>query len=296
MNDETAASIARYRPISLDTDVAAFARDCVLAAAPESPARAKSLLFATGKFGEFCSSIGLELIPERCLHPSVIERFIALGCSGLAPATRRTLRSNVRFVARHVLSPVPSPAPLSRDRSKAPYSDAEIAAYLALCDAQPTLARRQRLGALISLGAGAGLMGNELRYVRGSDVACRSGGVLVEVVGRRPRAVPILAPYHDRLSQAAAFAGDRYVIGGLDPARGNVTDRLVRVALATSDLPRLDTGRLRSTYLVAMAGTIGLRAFMDAAGLICSQRLGDLIASLSPPSEEEAVALLGGRR
>jgi len=44
-----------------------------------------------------------------------------------------------------------------------------------------------------------------------------------------------------------------------------------------------------------MAETIGLRVFMDAAGITCSQRLGDLVAGLLPPSEEEAVALLGGR-
>lgn len=45
-----------------------------------------------------------------------------------------------------------------------------------------------------------------------------------------------------------------------------------------------------------MAETIGLRAFMDAAGITCSQRLGDLVAGLLPRSEEEAVALLVGRR
>jgi hypothetical protein len=45
-----------------------------------------------------------------------------------------------------------------------------------------------------------------------------------------------------------------------------------------------------------VAETIGLRAFMDAAGITCSQRLGDLVASLPRASEEETVALLGARR
>jgi hypothetical protein len=40
---------------------------------------------------------------------------------------------------------------------------------------------------------------------------------------------------------------------------------------------------------------IGLRAFMDAAGITCSQRLGDLVSSLPGVSEKEAVALFGAR-
>jgi len=48
--------------------------------------------------------------------------------------------------------------------------------------------------------------------------------------------------------------------------------------------------------LSAMAAQIGLRAFMDAAGISCSQRLGDLVANLASPTEEQAVGLLCPRR
>ena len=37
-----------------------------------------------------------------------------------------------------------------------------------------------------------------------------------------------------------------------------------------------------------------LRAFMQAAGITCSQRLGDLAAQLPAAAENELVALLGG--
>jgi hypothetical protein len=33
---------------------------------------------------------------------------------------------------------------------------------------------------------------------------------------------------------------------------------------------------------------------MDAAGIVCSQRLGDLVAGLDPVAEHRSVALLGG--
>ncbi len=81
----------------------------------------------------------------------------------------------------------PADAPLPRERAKAPYTPAEISGYLALADAQPTAARRMRAAALVCLGAGAGLIRSDLRAVRGTDIACRSGGVIVTVRGGRGR-------------------------------------------------------------------------------------------------------------
>jgi hypothetical protein len=46
---------------------------------------------------------------------------------------------------------------------------------------------------------------------------------------------------------------------------------------------------------MSCAEAIGLSSFMAAAGLTCSQRLGDLAATASPRSEAQTVALLGGR-
>jgi hypothetical protein len=229
------------------------------------------------------------------LHPSLIERFIVTHGAQLGMATRRTLRSNLRFLsAACVVNAPPAPVPLSRERAKAPYAPSEICAYLALADAQPTLARRMHLSGLICLGAGAGLMGADLRTVTGTDVIARSGGVVVEVKGRRARVVPVLARYHERVLASASFAGAGYVTGGFSAQRRNVTASLKASVAGGADLPGLDTGRLRATWLVDAAQAIGLKAFMDAAGITCSQRLGDLVATLATGTESDAVALLGG--
>jgi hypothetical protein len=143
------------------------------------------------------------------------------------------------------------------------------------------------------LGAGAGLITGECRHVRGTDVLARSGGLLVQVGGARSRAVPVLERYQQRLLEAAAFAGERYLIGGRDPDRHNVTDSLSAALSTDRSLPRLQSGRLRSTWLTECARAIGLQAFMHAAGITCSQRLGDLAAQLPAASEAELVALLG---
>lgn len=289
-----AQAIAGWRSHAVSERVQAVARKLVTAAAPESPARARALLFAASKLAAFGESVGLELSPEALLHPSVIERFIVQGERTFSPATRRTLRTNLRALGRALeVYPQPAPVPLPRERAKAPYSDGEIAAYLALAAAQSTRARRLRASALICLGAGAGVVGCELRHLRGEDAIVRSGGLVVAVSGPRARVVPVLARFHEPLRAAAAFAGSGYLLGGSAPSRRNLTDALWRSLSADAALPRLQAGRLRATWLVTCARLIGLQAFMQAAGIRCSQRLGDLAAQLPETPEQELVALLG---
>jgi integrase len=291
-----AGSIACWRPSSVSPQAAEFARLVVSLAGPGAPGRAKNLLWAAGKLADWAAGLGLEAAPEVLLHPSVTERFTRTA-PGLSGAARRTLRTNLRFIGRRVVPQLyPADAPLPRERAKAPYSPAQISGYLALAGAQPTAERRMRAAGLVCLGAGAGLVRGDLREVRGTDVACRSGGVVVQVSGQRPRTVPVLACYHARLLDAAKFAGGGLVCGGADPGRRNLTNPLIRALDGGSGLPRLDTSRLRATWLRDCAELLGLATFMAAAGISCSQRLGDLLASLEPAGEADAVRLLGGVR
>ncbi len=275
---------------------AAFAREVITTTGPAGRERAKNLLWAAGKLADYAIGLGLEPVPEVVLHPSVAERFTRCA-PGLSPVARRTLRTNLRFVGRRVAPQLyPADLPLPRERAKAPYSPAEIDGFLALADAQPTAARRMRAAGLVALGAGAGLIRGDLRDVRGSDVARRSGGVVVTVRGDRPRAVPVLSRYHVLLVAAARSAGNTLICGGTDPGRRNLANPLTRALDGGSGLPRLDTSRLRATWLRDCAELLGLATFMAAAGISCSQRLGDLIAGLEPAAEADAVRLLGAAR
>jgi hypothetical protein len=138
---------------------------------------------------------------------------------------------------------------------RCPISPAEIAGYLALADAQPALSRRMRAAGLIRLGAGAGLIRADLRAVRGTDVTCRSGGVIVTVRGARPRAVPVLARYHGPLLAAAAFAGTGLACGGTEPGRWNITTPLIRSLAGGAGLPRLDTRSHHDQLLLSGIGS-----------------------------------------
>lgn len=293
---EVAGYLTRWKPAQgTSPTAAAFARSVVAAAGPGSQDRAKCLLWAACKLAGYGIGLGLEPVPGVLLHPSVIERFAA-HAPGLSPAARRTLRTNLRFIARAVVPHLdPADAPLPRQRARAPYSAAEIAGYLALAAAQPTPGRRARAAGLVCLGAGAGLIRSDLRTVRGTDVAARCGGVIVQVRGgRAPRTVPVLARYHAPLLSAAEFAGGNFLTGGDKPGRGNITNPLTRSLAGGGGLPALDTSRLRATWLAECAALAGLATFLHAAGITCCQQLGDITAGLDPGTEADAIALLSG--
>lgn len=295
---EVAAAVAAWEPTTLGPAVAAFARRCVGCCAITRAERAKNLLWACGQLGTFAHAVGLDLDPAVVLSESVIERFVVVGSCGFADATRRTLRTNLRYVARSAgpLAGRPGPATLPRQRAKPPYTEAEIAQFLALAEAQPTAARRHRAASLVCLGAGAGLTGMDLRAVTGRHVVSRSGGVVVEVAGRRARVVPVLWRFAPRLLEAAAFFGAQYLVGGVAPTRRNVTTPLLAALAGGGDLPPLDCSRLRASWLAAVGGALGLPTFFYAAGITCSQHLGDLVAHLEVVAEPDAVVLLGGTR
>jgi integrase len=294
MDMMTEGIVVAYTGRGIEPVAAAFARRVVATAAPSCPMRARSLLWACSRLADWATSVGLEPVETVLLHRSVIERFVQVGLAGRCDALRRTARTNLRFVAAGCGMPVePRPIPLRRTRAKTPYAPGEVDAWFALAAAQPTAARRHHLIGLLCLGLGAGLERAELRGITGRHVVCRSSGVVVVVVGRRARGVPVLARYHQPLLAAAAFAGDGFVCGGASPTRKNVTSNLVDRLAGGADLGRLDVGRLRATWLAGHLDRLGIAALFSAAGITCSQRIGDLAARLPVPDETTLVEVLG---
>lgn len=297
MDPGTAAALAAYRARGVGGAAVAFARDVVSASTPAGPARARSLLWVCSRLAAWGMEMGLDPVGEVLLHPSVIERFVVCAMASSSPAARRTARTNLRFVSTRAAPGLGQPRPpaaLARGRAKAPYGPEQVAAYFALAAAQPTQSRRRRLVALLCLGLGAGLERGELRAVTGRHVrAAAGGGVVVAVEGRRARSVPVLARYGTRLLDAAADAGDGFVCGGISPARKNLTANLVASVAGGADLGRLDVGRLRATWLCEHLGRLGLVELLAAAGITCSQRLGDLAAHLAVPDDAALMEVLG---
>ncbi|MGH3420368.1 MAG: hypothetical protein ACRDOD_12370, partial [Streptosporangiaceae bacterium] len=109
-----AGYITSWQPSSMSPRAADFARAVVSQAAPGGRERAKNLLWAAGRLADWATGLGLEPVPEVLLHSSVIERFTA-HAPGLTGVTRRTLRTNLRFIARAVVPALaPADVPLPR--------------------------------------------------------------------------------------------------------------------------------------------------------------------------------------
>jgi integrase len=293
-----AVAVAAWRPRVFGPEAAAFARAVVERAGPVSAVRARSLLWACARLAAFGDGVGLALVPEVLLHPSVIERFVTVGLASAPTTRRRTVRTNLRFVARRAAPGLvfePDPLALGRSRVKTPYTAAEIDAFLALADAQSTPTRRRRLSALVCLGAGAGLTGADLRHLRGSAIQRRHGGLVVVVEGRCPRMVPVLARFGERLWSAAVATGAGYVTGGVSASRHNVVTPVLAQVAGGRDLPRIEPARLRATWLATHAAALGLPALFAAAGVRHSQHVGDIVAALAVPDVAESVRLLGAQ-
>ena len=116
-----AGYIAAWQPSSVPRRRRpSFARPVAARAGPGTRARANALLWAAARLAAFSVPLGLEPVPGVLLHPSVIERFAA-SAPGLSGSARRTLRTNLRFLARRVVPALaPADASLPRERAKAP--------------------------------------------------------------------------------------------------------------------------------------------------------------------------------
>lgn len=295
-SEEVSRAIGRYRAPSLPHEAEVFARHVVTVAAPVGVARARTLCWSASRLAAFGLSVGLEVTDEVLLHPSVVERFIGVGLVHASVARQRTLRANLRYLACRVVPTLWSapPPPLPRSHAKEPYTTREIDGYLALARAQGTHERRMRLQGLVCLGAGAGLMGADMRHVTGHHVEHRADAVVVRVQGPSQRLVPVLPRYGAALVESAMSAGGAYITGGVSPSRHNVTNRLVTSAAGGIDLPRLEISRLRASWLETCAAALGLAGFFHAAGFLHSKHLGDVVGRLPVPGDNELVELLGG--
>ncbi len=287
-------AVATWTPRRCSFEAAEFARAVVAKLSPAGPPRARALLLACSALCEWGLEIGLEANERSLLNEAVIERHIATAMDKATPASRRTRRANLRFVARALgLAQRAEPSRIARDGPAVPYSSYEIEAYFALARGQG-LRRRRAMESMLCLGLGAGLDGRDMRYVTGDHVVFRSGGLVVVVEGARARVVPVLARYQAMLAVCAEFSGAHNMVGGIAPTRKNVTTPVLARLSGGVGLKRLSVSRMRSSWLAEQLGCLGVPALLRAAGLKYSQRLFDLALSLPQIDEAELVFLLGG--
>ena len=278
-NAEVPAYIARWRPSSVSPPAAAFAREVVAKTGPEARERAKNRLWAAGKLADYGLGLGLEPVPRVLLHPSAAERFTRCA-PGMSEAARRTLRTNLRFIGRRVEPPLyPADLPLPRDRAKRrtrrPRSPASWRWRTPSPRRSGGCARRDWF-AWGGRRADPRRPARRPRHRRGAPLRRRHRPGPRAAAARGAGAGPLPAPAAGRCRVRRRPPGlrrrrprppehDEPPGGPLDGGGG---------------LPRPGTSRLRATWLADCGQLLGLATFMPAAGISCSQRLGDLVACL----------------
>ncbi len=211
-------------------------------------------------------------------------------------------RSVLRRIARN-LRPHAAPLRLAHATPGAPYSPSECAAFVRLAWHQPTATRQRRLAFIVGLGLGAGLDALDLRQLAADHfetvtVAGRDL-LVVHVPGQGPRArtvvvrdeyVPLVRRALDGHT-AAGLAGSDLVVASCPTAVNVATPTLERVVVADGERLRIQTARLRHTWLVAaMCAPVPMAELMQAAGIRSARTLTELLAHCPAPDPAQVQA------
>lgn len=262
-------------------------RTAVAECRPESPARARDLVRYATYLATWCDSEYLPLRDDVVFHPDTVEQFISRLDAVIPHRSSATVASVLRAMVK-VVGPEAVAVKQRQHQArvpKAPYRPADVEVLFDLAARSRSAKRRHDLAALLVLCLGAGASGQEAAQVRPDDVVTGIEAVAVRLrrLGVdgcwRERQVTVLDPYAQMLSELAATSG-RYLLGGSISRHSRVYD--------LSDQSRagrwpvvLDAGRLRATYLCAIARQPhSALELLERAGVATFEVFGDLLVHL----------------
>jgi len=297
-NEEIALRVSSYRPQAIDEPLWVAIRPFVLSCASALPldgwASATRTLRVLAQIGLWAVGEGIALDRELVFDPDTVERFIAASLG--SDASRATYRAVLRRIGPLLTRKAPwepRKAPVSRRQVAVPYTVEDLALLSNDACQQPTEGQCRAAGALIALGAGAGLDGRWCTRVRAEDVLV-DAVVFVRVGDPAARQVPVLARWEATVLELATTAGGEYLVGGSSTSRNRASALTASFAVPPGH-PKLSCARLRSTWLLSqlIAGT-RLPELASAAGLRGITVLSDLLANVPPMDEQDSVQMLRG--
>lgn len=272
-----ATHIAEYTPELPPEDWAAiheFVRAAVADCMGRIPYAPRVLLRVCSRHVRWCwRAAGLPLERGVVFHPEVVGEFIDHGCPDWSRPTAANARSLLLRMSGELMPPGSQPVrlpPMWAAHPLHPYTATEVSALRSWAAGQITQTRLVQCHVLLALGFGAGLSAVEVADLRTGHLHVDADGVLVEVVGRRARFVPVLAEWESVLIDLAdaAMRPDLYVFGGprRKTSHKNTVTNFVRATNTGRVYPRLQ--RMRVTWIVGhLAAGSPVKALMQAAGV-----------------------------
>lgn len=293
--------ITRFRGTGLTQAGAAFvraaARDCLyVAPQPISKHWVAYTLSVLSGLVQMCESNSMPLERQRVFSERTRQRFLHVVCADLVAMAQAGYRSRLDVITA-ALRNAPQALTFSRPAISAddilvPYTEREEIALVAWAASVRPASRRERLRAVLALGAGCGQRRRDMIVTLGTDVTRDKRGVHVQIGGTLPRTVTCLAAYEDILWQAARHAGANLLIAPGKPtlAELSLTQSLVTTNAQNPPVPVM-IRRLRNTWLAhhLVAGT-PLTTLLPAAGLSGLAHIQDLLPHL-PLADDPSVAL-----
>lgn len=251
-----------------------FVRRSVAQVIPDDAKQASKFMTVLAAHVRWCwQDRGYALEPTIIFRNEVIDEFLQKGTAHLGPRSVATYRSRLVAMSKALLPwrmRTGELTPIGRVGAGEPYTDGQVAALHTWAEQQGTEYRRVNCHVLLGLGLGAGLSAGEVEQVQSRHVTVDDEGVLVEVVGDRPRFVPVLAEWEGVIADVAGAAmnKDQFLF---KPRR--------EVARAKNLIPNLvgeTTGRtfpitsqrLRVTWIVThLAGGTPISALYKGSGV-----------------------------
>ena len=263
-----------------------FVRRAVQRTAPLTAYSEKQLYPAASRLALFAwGNAGLPLEDDVVFDPGVIERFTRAELASYSHAGRNTIRARLRRMSEALLGDDAAGRfrALGKAEASRPYSPADVASFRSWAAAQRQVERRTSAAALLALGLGTGLTGQEIIRLRVEDITQDADGVVVSVTGDGARDVPVLHQWEDFLLKRMRFVGPTGWAFRSGQRGGNVnlvTDFASRTPVRSVSL---QARRMRATWLTEhlLAGT-PLAALLPAAGLESAGALDRILAGLAP--------------
>lgn len=274
--DAVANAIANYTP-DLPPEqwavIAEFVRAAVTACDCRTPYSARELMTVSVRHVRWCVfTAGLPLDTSVVFHRDTIAEYIAYGCPQMSAGSVGNRRSQLLRMSELLLPAATRTsrlAPLPASPPTVPYPVSEQVALRSWASGQVTQYQVVNCHVLLALGLGAGLSAAEVGDVQAEHLHCDADGVLVEVVGKRARLVPVLAEWESVLIDVAdaAMRPDLYVFR---PRRDKNHRNLVGNFVDKTNIARVrpNLQRMRATWIVThLAAGSPVKALVEAAGV-----------------------------
>lgn len=231
-------------------------------------------------YASWAAEHGRSLEWRVLMDHSVIHDFARASHFGVARKTHNERVVRLRTMAS-TINPGPSAPPRfvagKQKRIKPPYTAQQDVAMIRWARGQSSIKRSQQLQLILGLSRGAGASSTDLKHVlRPHVVDLGDEGINVKLgQGESQRVVPVRRAYEPLVR--AGLEGARRSGPLLGSSKNAIGQVLEHAQYLSTDVPRLEVARLRTTWLAElMRLPIPLSTLMAAAGLQSARAFADI--------------------